>query len=273
MVPAIEERWVLAEGSRLRVLLAGRGPDLLLLNGIGAHADMWIPLVSRLASTRRLIMIDMPGAGGSPPLRRPVRMAALAGIVVGVLDELGVHRVDVLGYSWGGALAQQLAHDSAGRVRRLCLVSTTLGWGGVPPSLLGALAMMNPSRIPALRRGSPPATGRREGKGSAFRRWNDAPPGFRGYAQQLYAIAGWSSAPWLCAVRSRTLVIVGDEDPLVPVANARLMRALLRDAQVYVAPGGGHFWLLDHALESAALIEDFLASGRLAEQTNRYAPR
>jgi surfactin synthase thioesterase subunit len=78
----------------------------LLLNGIGGNIEMWEPLALRLPG-RQLIMIDMPGTGGSPALRLPLRMSGYATLVVAVLDQLGIERTDVLGYSWGGALAQQ----------------------------------------------------------------------------------------------------------------------------------------------------------------------
>jgi poly(3-hydroxyoctanoate) depolymerase len=91
-----------------RVATWGQGPPLLLLNGIGGNIEMWEPLALRLPG-RQLIMIDMPGTGGSPALRLPLRMSGYAMLVVAVLDQLGIERTDVLGYSWGGALAQQLA--------------------------------------------------------------------------------------------------------------------------------------------------------------------
>ena len=89
-----------------RVATWGQGPPLLLLNGIGGNIEMWEALALRLPD-RQLIMIDMPGTGGSPALRLPLRMSGYATLVVGVLDQLGIERTDVLGYSWGGAPAQQ----------------------------------------------------------------------------------------------------------------------------------------------------------------------
>lgn len=243
-----DARWIDVAGAHLHVTLVGSGPELLLLNGIGAHADMWEPLARRLRATRRLVMIDMPGSGSTPALRRPARMSALAMMVTEALDRLDLPRVDVLGYSWGGALAQQVAHDHPDRVRHLCLVSTTPGWVGRPPALRAALAMLGPAR---------------QSSGSAAQRWHESPPSSWGYVQQLYAITGWTSVPWLRRLRARTLILTADDDPLVPAANARLMKILLPNAEVRVAPSGGHLWLLEHADESAALIEKFLDSGEL----------
>ena len=283
MPTASDERWIRVGESRVRVIMTGQGPYLLLLNGIGAHVGMWEPLVARLRDTRRCILLDMPGTkvinyepadmpgtGASPPLRRPMRMASLANVVADVLDGLELHCVDILGYSWGGALAQQFARDHRARVRTLCLVSTVPGVGGKPPPLRVAVAMLSPIRFSArdrTREVAPLVYGgeyrRDEPLGeSALKRWSECPPSKSGYAHQLYAITGWSSLMWLRQIRARTLIIAGDDDPLVPVHNVRLMRRLMPDATVHLEPGGGHLWLLDHADESAAVIEGFLSATR-----------
>ena len=254
-------------GTPIRVQIRGEGPPLLLINGIGGHLGMWEPLAQELEPTRRLILFDAPGAGLSEALPRPLRMAGLATLVVGLLDELQLQRVDVLGYSWGGALAQQVARDAHLRVRRLVLAATIPGVGGKPPPMRVAAAMLRPKRFfsPAnareasallyggdYRRGFPPHA-------SALHMWHEHPPTAKGYAHQLYAIAGWTSLPWLHQIRARTLVLAGDDDPLAPSFNAHMMARLLRRGELHLVAGGGHLWLLDHAAESAAVIDEFLA--------------
>jgi poly(3-hydroxyoctanoate) depolymerase len=108
-------RDVTLTNATLRVAEAGSGQPLLLVNGIGAGFQTWWPLAWRLSQSHRLIMFDAPGAGGSRELRRPLRMPGLARLVVELCDALGETQVDVLGYSWGGVLAQQLAHDAPQR--------------------------------------------------------------------------------------------------------------------------------------------------------------
>ncbi|RHW26273.1 alpha/beta fold hydrolase [Nocardioides immobilis] len=266
--PRPERRLVKVGPTEIRVHLRGSGPELVLLNGIGGHIGMWEPLVAELQGARRLVMFDAPGAGSTDPLPRRVRMKGLASIVVEILDQLGLQRVDLLGYSWGGALAQQVARDAHHRVRRLVLASTVPGTGGRPPSLKVVLAMLSPTRFStpektreaaAVIYGGDYRNGQLDGRG-ALRLWNDKPPTAAGYAQQLYAITGWTSLPWLGQIRARTLILSGDDDPLAPAFNARLMARLLRRAELHLVPGGGHLWLLDHAPESARVVEAFLAS-------------
>ena len=90
--------------------------------------------------------------------------------------------------------------------------------------------------------------------------WNDHAPTTVGYAQQLFAIAGWSSLPWLSTLRHPSLILCGDDDPLVPVRNARILAEAIPRSELHIVADAGHLWLLDHAPESAMIIEDFLSS-------------
>jgi Predicted hydrolases or acyltransferases (alpha/beta hydrolase superfamily) len=110
----------------------GEGRPLLLINGLGASADLLVTLEERLAAVAHTIAIELPGAGRSPTPRRPLSISAMAKLLTDLLDELGHEQADVLGFSLGGIVAQQLAHDAPDRVRRLALASTACGWGSLP---------------------------------------------------------------------------------------------------------------------------------------------
>jgi poly(3-hydroxyoctanoate) depolymerase len=267
LVPEGCRKVVAVDGTAVEVTIRGRGAPLLLINGIGGHTAMWGPLADHLSHTRQLLMFDAPGAGGTKPLPRPQRMPGLARFIVRLLEELELDRVDVLGYSWGGALAQQVAHDFASRVRKLVLVATVPGIGGRPPALRVAAAMLSPARFTSREKASAAAAELYGGdyrhaghlRRSALRAWNANPPTARGYSQQLYAITGWTSLPWLHRIRAATLIIGGDDDPLAPAFNSRLMARLIRRCRLHEVAGGGHLWLLDHPRVSAAIIEEFLS--------------
>ena len=165
-------RSVALTGATLRIAEAGSGQPLLLVNGIGAGFQTWWPFARRLSQSRRLIMFDAPGIGGSRQYGQPLRMPGLAQLLAELCDALGQTQVDVLGYSWGGALAQQFAHDAPQRVRRLVLASTSPGLGGAAALTRGACARVfavalpvqdvpDPLRAGHLRRGVAP--GRRPG--------------------------------------------------------------------------------------------------------------
>jgi pimeloyl-ACP methyl ester carboxylesterase len=110
----------------------GEGHPLLLLNGIGSNTDMWGSLEDRLSGVARTIVVDAPGSGRSstPPL--PLSISEIAELVRALIDDLGHEQVDMLGYSFGGLVAQELARRDAARVRRMALVGTACGWGSRP---------------------------------------------------------------------------------------------------------------------------------------------
>jgi poly(3-hydroxyoctanoate) depolymerase len=259
--------FVEAAGLRLRVARQGAGRPLLLITGIGANLDMWAPL-ARLVTDRELIAFDPPGAGLSQRPRRPLRMRELAGVVRALLDALALERVDVLGYSFGGALAQELARRAPDRVRRLVLCATAPGLGGVPPRPLAALMLATPARYyhPRLLTLSVPyIAGGRTAREPAVLAAHAGerlahPPDLLGYAYQLYAAAGWSSLPWLHRVTQPALVLAGDDDPSVPLLNARILARRMPHARLHVVKGGGHLFLLDEPHKAVPQIGAFLDS-------------
>ncbi len=86
------------------------------------------------------------------------------------------------------------------------------------------------------------------------------PPSMIGYGQQLLALAGWSSLPWLHQIAAPTLVICGDDDPIVPVVNGRVLARRIPRAGLAVVRGAGHLMLLDSAPDVVPLIQEFLAA-------------
>ena len=197
-------------------------------------------------------------------------MPGLVRTVTGMLDALGYDEVDVFGVSLGGVVAQQLARQAPHRVRRLVLAATAPGVGGMPgaPSALLHLATPRRYRDPEhyLRiaggiYGGMARTDPRRLLRSTIGRLQA--PSMVGYAGQLYAIAGWSSLPWLHTLRQPTLVLAGDDDPIIPLVNGRILAWGIPDATLHVVPGGGHLFILERPAEIADLVTGFL-DGRTA---------
>jgi poly(3-hydroxyoctanoate) depolymerase len=250
---------------RLRVSIRGRGKPLLLLMGIGGNIEMWRPFQDALSGFQT-IAFDAPGTGSSSRPRLPLRMPKLAHMTAGLIEELGYESVDVLGVSYGGAIAQQLAKDRPERVRRLILAATACGIGAVPGNPLAMLILSTPHRYysPAyFRRVAPYLYGGaiRRNRGLVEGQSNvraGHPPSLVGYLWQLAAVTGWSSLPWLYRIPQPTLVINGDDDPIIRVTNGRILARLIPHARLHVIRGGGHLFLLDQAPEAAAVIAGFL---------------
>jgi pimeloyl-ACP methyl ester carboxylesterase len=108
-----------------------RKEPLPLHSGVFTGAQSWDPLLPELAGYRA-IAFDPPGIGRSPAPAYPLTMRALASVGAGLLDELGIGSAHVLGLSFGGAVAQQMALSHPSRVRRLILASTVFGSPGIP---------------------------------------------------------------------------------------------------------------------------------------------
>jgi poly(3-hydroxyalkanoate) depolymerase len=278
MSTTAEVRSVRVGGQLLRVAvrpgLSGSGSGsggrpsrapLLLVNGIGASLELLEPFVAALDPAVEVIRFDPPGVGGSAPSPRPYRFSGLCRLIAGLLDELGHDQVDVLGISWGGGVAQHFAAFQRARCRRLVLVATATGALMVParPAVLahlvtpqryldrgylervagdiyGGSARADPARIAAAMH-----DGNRVG-----------PPG--GYLHQLTAGAGWTSVPFLPWLRQPTLILSGDDDPIIPLANARLMHLLIPKSSLHVYRGG-HLGLVTEAATLAPVVDAFLA--------------
>src|SRR5262249_59243741 len=104
--------WRTIRGRILRVAVREGDPDwppLLLCNGIGVSLELFQPFVDALDPRRGVIRFDMPGVGGSPAPVIPYHLTTLAPLLEGLLDQLGHERAGVLGISWGGGLAHQVA--------------------------------------------------------------------------------------------------------------------------------------------------------------------
>ncbi|MFC7449577.1 poly(3-hydroxyalkanoate) depolymerase [Rhodococcus daqingensis] len=263
--PPDQTRIATVVGRRIRVSVRrGRGVPLVLCNGIGASLEMLQPLVDHL-DDRTVIRFDVPGTGGSPTPALPYGFPCLAWLLGGLLDELGYGRVDVLGYSWGGALAQQFAFQNPRRCRRLVLAATATGALMVParPSVLAK--MLTPRRFTDTEYLASIAGkiygGTAEDSAAAITQLIDHHRGGsgRGYLYQLLAGTTWTSLPALPAIRQPTLIIAGTDDPLIPVINARIMHRLLPNATVEIHDGG-HVDLLTNAAEFGPAIERFLSA-------------
>jgi poly(3-hydroxyoctanoate) depolymerase len=254
---------------RLRVSVSGTGPPLLIITGLGASLELAAPFERELNRLGvQTISYDAAGVGGSTPYAWPRRMSGVARTAERLLDALGYETVDVFGVSLGGVVAQQLAHQAGPRVRRLVLAATGSGLGGVPgaPRVLWELATprryFQPDHYRRVAGGIYGGQARRDPDAllhGSIARFTHRPTA-RGYVGQLYSIAGWSSIPWLWRLRQPTLVLAGDDDPIVPLLNGRILAHLIRDARLRVVPGGGHLFILEQPREMAAEVVEFLTS-------------
>lgn len=258
--------YIEVDGFRICFNVHGSGTPLLLIMGLGGHLGLWRPFQSAM-SDFETITFDTPGTGRSsiPPI--PLRMSQLARVTTHLLDALGYRQVDVLGVSLGGALAQDLTRQAPHRVRRLVLVSTACGIGAIPGHPLALLNMATPyghySRGFFERKAAATYGGRLRREADLARQvagqWLFRPPSVWGYFSQIAALWTWSSLPWLHLLTQPTLILSGDDDPLVPAINSRILAAQIPRARLEILPGG-HLLLLEQTEWVAQIVRDFLRS-------------
>lgn len=233
--PAISMEHV--SGMTLRVArwrAGAAGTPLLFLNGIGADIAAAAPLLAQIAG-REVWTLDMPGVGGSPDALLPYAAPTIAAVVMEIAERLGHRRLDVAGFSWGGALAQQVAIQFPGRVRRLVLMATTptvtapgIGWAALLDDDMLASGLKLPTATPL------------------------------GLTWQTMAMAGWTSAAMLPQLRNiPVLVLMGEHDGVVPACHGQAIAELVDGALIEVVPGS-HLFPFTHAAATAARISAFL---------------
>jgi poly(3-hydroxyalkanoate) depolymerase len=271
-----EVRMMHAGGRDLRVAtwrldMPSEHLPVLFFNGIGANIEAVAPLAEALED-RGFVIFDMPGIGDSPDPVVPYTTFTMCRTAAGLLDQLGLDQVDVMGVSWGGAMAQHFALQHGDRVRRLILCATTAGMIMIPGSPAALSKLADPRRYVdaafmekhfATLYGD--ALGKTAGKTSHMSRLK--PPSRRGYLYQLLAMVGWTSAPALPFLRKPTLIMMGDEDAIVPLINGRFLHTLIAGSELEIFEGGGHLFLLSHREQSVSCIRTFL------DRAEREEPR
>lgn len=255
------------DGFRLRVAISSPMEKtltpLLIFNGIGANLELFFPLIEKLTNIECLIF-DVPGVGGSSAPLIPMRFKGLAKLSVHLLNQLDYDIVDVLGVSWGGALAQEFTHQFPERCRRLILAATSPGAAMVPGKLSVILKLTNPKRYfdehylhsqvhhiyGGIFRENPERIAEYSAK-------IKAPNSKLGYYWQLAAGIGWTSIHWLHTINQPTLILAGNDDPLIPLINAKIMNFRIPDSEL-VEIDCGHLFLFTMMDSIALKILEFL---------------
>ena len=286
-VPDKEPRMVFRtiHGYRRAFRMAGSGPALLLIHGIGDNSATWTDVIPHLAEKYTVIAPDLLGHGRSDKPRADYSVAAYTNGMRDLLSVLGIDKVTVVGHSLGGGVAMQFAYQFPGRVERLVLVSS----GGVTKDVHPVLRMVSvpvvsevlkllriPGAMPAMRLA-----------GSALGQLNKSPlkPGALLHdASDLVRILGELPDPTACQAYLRTLravvdwrgqvvtmldrsyltedlpvqLIWGDRDSVIPVGHAYLAHSAMPGSRLEVFRGAGHFPFRDDPLRFLRVVENFL---------------
>ena len=266
----------LSNSQTIRVSIKPGAPNsvpLLIMNGIGANLSLLSPFVEAMHEANpdlEIITFDSPGVGGSSTPSLPYRFSGLAKTIAQMLDYLDYGKVDVLGLSWGGFLGQQFAHDYPHRCNKLILAATCAGVVAIPPSLKVLSVMSSPKRYtdsdfmahvaPEIYGGAfktNPALAAEYAQ-KMVKSKGEYKTCDRGYKYQQAAICWWSSLWFLHIIKQPTLLLRGDDDPLINPINMQVMNSLMPNASLYTVINGGHLFLLTHLDVVVPTIVEFL---------------
>lgn len=262
-----------ADGVRVHYRVFGRkdGEPLLMLHGLGTDHMGWVLQRHAFGGRYRCITVDNRGSGRSDKPEGTYDLATMADDAIAVLDELGIERAHVVGASMGGVLAQIIGVTHPDRVRSLVLACTACriqSWRrelftdwiaeaediGMRRFITGNLEWLIGPR--SLRRLWPAA----RVIGLLATR---AP--VHGLVGQLRALLSVDEelAEQLASIVAPTLIVVGSQDILTPVADSEQLMALIPDAELAVLTGAAHGLMVENALTFNKTVLDFLGSPRV----------
>ena len=242
-------------GAPLHFESTGEGPPVLLIGGLAMTAAGWWRTVPVLAEEFRVITFDNRGVGASASAGASGSVAEMADDAAAVMAAAGAERAHVYGISLGGMVAQELALRHPERIEALVLGSTTPGslLAAPPdPAVLAAFMRHGSLRPDEAVWGSVPHLYARETQSQRperiaedVRRRLEEPVADRAYTAQVAAGMRHDVLSRLGAITAPTLVVHGEQDRVVPVANARTLAARIPDAELHLWPGAGHLYMTD----------------------------
>ena len=278
-MPEIEEDELTLHGNRVRYLIAGSGPPVVLVHGITSSADTWADAMRGLARGHTVIAPDLLGHGASAKPRGDYSLGAYASGVRDLLAALGHDRVTIVGHSLGGGVAMQFAYQFPERTQRLVLVSSG-GLGREVNLLLRAAALPGaelvlPFLVPSWLGRAVSGAGW-AGERLGLRARPDVGEVVRGFLSLNDAEARAAFLHTLRAVidpggqrvsghdrlylasNLPTLLVWGERDPIIPVAHAQAAHAAMPGSRLEVFDASGHFPHMDATVRFVEVLREFL---------------
>jgi pimeloyl-ACP methyl ester carboxylesterase len=247
--------------------IVGTGPPLILITGYTATISSWDPrFVGALAEHYRVVMFDNAGVGRTQALPPPLTIDSMANQASALIDTLGLHRPNVLGWSMGGTIAQALAVLHPAQVRRLVLCATFPGTGKVTPPPKAAVQALTSGTLSEVMADLFPAN--QSAAQQAYLAATAAYPPHAPAPATAIAAQGHAINVWLggtdpagrktATISAPTLIADGTIDRLDPVANDYALARLIGGARLKLYPDAGHAFLFQDQKAFVSLVESFL---------------
>jgi pimeloyl-ACP methyl ester carboxylesterase len=256
-VPSLPVQTVRVDDLRVGYRVAGTGDPLLMVMGYAGTMDAWDPaLIDRLARTRKVILFDNRNMGHTSTTDAPVSVAGMARDALGLLTALGIERGDVMGWSMGSIIAQEMALARPDMVGKLVLYGTVCDPAPVNAAL-DRFASMSPEQFAA---NLFPKAWAAANPGIYSRLPSpEIPPTAEAVARQRDALAKWpGTCDRLPGLTVPVLILEGENDGVTPLDQSLLAASLIRSAWLARFNGGGHWMMYQTPEDMAAVIETFL---------------
>ncbi|MFF4301835.1 alpha/beta fold hydrolase [Streptomyces sp. NPDC001601] len=287
----LETRHRVVHGYRRAYRIAGDGPALVLVHGIGDSSGTWARLIPDLARTHTVIAPDLLGHGESDKPRADYSVAAYANGVRDLLTTLGIESATLVGHSLGGGVAMQFAYQFPERTERLILVSSGGVGREVNPalrlvSLPGAHLLLSALRLPGMRLQVGLAvrllrlldTGLGQDAPELLTLVDALPDetSRNAFIRTLRAVVDWRGQVVTMLDRCYltegmpTMLLWGDRDSVVPVRHAHRARDAMPGARLEIFEGAGHFPFHTDPARFVALVQDFTATTAPADWSREH---
>ena len=238
----------------------GTGADLVLIHGVGSRAADWDGVIAALGDGFRVLSYDQRGHGASEAPPGPYTIDDLTGDLVGLMDDLGISRAHVAGFSLGGLVAQALELRHPERVAKLALISTVAGRTDEEQArVLDRLAFLSTEPAadyveqsverwftPAFRAAHPEVVAGRKARALEMDQ--------AAYAAAYHALAHTDFGEALSAIRAETLIVTGEDDIGSTPRMAEFMHRTIPNSRLSILPGLRHSLLLEAPETVAALL-------------------
>jgi pimeloyl-ACP methyl ester carboxylesterase len=260
-------------GVNISFRVQGKGPPLILIMGYRLSSAAWpTKFVDALAENFTVVTFDNRGTGQSDKPLTGYALANMARDVAGLLDEIGIESTYLLGYSMGGAIAQEFTRQFPERVAGLILCATMCGGPRATYAEASVVRVMRDldgfspeqiaRRIWAVTYAPNYLMENHEQAEDQMRRETALPTPLHAADLQFQAFAEFDGTKALAQIRCPTLVMTGDLDRLIRPENSRMLARLIPGAKLRVIPGGGHRVLWEAVEECTDLITSYLVSIR-----------
>ncbi|NLU81403.1 alpha/beta hydrolase [Rhodococcus sp. HNM0569] len=283
--PHLEYRTI--HGYRRAYRIAGEGPAILLLHGIGDNSSTWAEIIPHLARTHTVLAPDLLGHGQSDKPRADYSVAAYANGMRDLLTTLDIAKVTVVGHSLGGGVAMQFAYQFPHMVDRLVLVSSggvtrdvhpLLRLASIPVLSEAARALRLPGAMTVVHALGTVASALHRSPLRPGRHLHDAddlvrvlralpdPTAYEAYLRTLRAVVDWRGQVVTMLDRCYLTedlpvqLVWGHDDSVIPVSHAELAHSAMPHSRLDVFDGAGHFPFHDDPLRFLNVLEDFVAT-------------